>query len=368
MHGKRFRLAYYITSHGFGHAIRSCEVLHQLLLLEAELEIIVVSAVPEWLVSQNVGRRLPVRQLALDIGLIQYDSLHFDLGKTLDALRTLMADSKGIVEKEAAFLKQEQIGAVVSDIAFLPFVAAASVGIPSVGVSNFTWDWIYGIYEQFDSEWRDIIAWARECYSHCSLLLRLPMAGDCSACPRIEPIPLIARKAIRNREEVRQALGIAPGQKAYLLSFSTLILPEGAYRKLEQIEGVTFLYKSPLEFPMAHARSIDGSEVSYVEAVGAVDGVITKPGYGIVSDCLANGAPMIYTERGSFREYPILVEEIEKSLTSSFISREDFACGNWEGAIRHIGSVPLKAPKVRIDGGKIAAMNILRKLHSGGTQ
>ncbi len=366
MHGKKLALAYYISSHGFGHAIRSCEVLRQLLLLEPSLDVTVVSAVPEWLIEQNTGHSLRIRRVSLDVGLVQRDSLSFDLRKTLDVLMAIKADSKKIVEGEIAFLQQEQAGGVVSDIAFLPFVAADSVGIPSVGISNFTWDWIYEVYEQHDPAWHDIIAWARNGYSYCSLFLRLPMAGDCSACPRIEAIPLIARQSSRKREEVRRALGIVPEEKALLLSFASLNLPEDTCRRLERIEGITFIYKSPLDFPVARARSIDGLGIAYVDAVSAADGVITKPGYGIVSDCLANGVPMIYTERGEFREYPLLVEEIEKNLTSCFIDANDFACGNWEGAIRHVFSLPRKTLELRTDGARVAAERILRELQSRG--
>ena len=59
---KKRRLAYYITPHGFGHAIRSLEVANQLLLRAAEMEIIIVSTIPEFLLKQNLQRSLSVSQ------------------------------------------------------------------------------------------------------------------------------------------------------------------------------------------------------------------------------------------------------------------------------------------------------------------
>ena len=50
--GSMERLAYYITSHGFGHAVRSLEVIRQLLVQEPRLQITVVSDIPEDLVEQ----------------------------------------------------------------------------------------------------------------------------------------------------------------------------------------------------------------------------------------------------------------------------------------------------------------------------
>ena len=75
---KQRRLAYYITPHGFGHAIRSIEVVSQLLLRAPELEIVIVSTIPQFLLDQKLKRSLSVRARQLDIGLVQQDSLRFD--------------------------------------------------------------------------------------------------------------------------------------------------------------------------------------------------------------------------------------------------------------------------------------------------
>ena len=180
-------------------------------------------------------------------------------------------------------------------------------------------------------------------YAKCTLFEQLPMHGDCLACPNIENVPLVARRSSRSPHEVRSALGLASNQKVFLVSFTALEMDRRVYRRLEEIHDVVFLYKSPLTFPPANARSFDGAAVSYVDAVAAVDGVITKPGYGIVSDCLANSTPIIYTERGIFPEYQVLVDEIEKNLTAVYLNPVDFYDGNWVNAIERICSSPRKS-------------------------
>jgi hypothetical protein len=358
----RSPLAYYITAHGFGHAVRSCEILRSLIELEPAIRPIVVSNIPDFLVEQNVGMRLPMRRARLDVGLIQRDDLRFDLDKTLSILKQLREDSTRIVEREKDFLRKEQVKLVVSDIAFLPFEAAEACGIPGIGISNFTWDWIYGAYTEFDSEWNRIISWIREKYEHCSLFLQLPMHGDCSACPRIENVPLVARKANRSGQEVRSILGLDGNRKIFLVSFTALELSEGAVERLETINNVIFLYKSPLVLPLSNARSLDESGVSYVDAVAASDAVITKPGYGIVSDCLANGTPIIYTDRGIFAEYPVLVDEIERNLTAVYLHSRDFLVGNWGRAIEQISLISRKVPNIPTNGAQACARRILESL------
>ncbi len=355
-------LAYYITPHGFGHAIRSCEVLRQLTLLEPDRKIVVVSNLPEWLIEENVGKRIPMRQAVLDIGLVQDDSIRFDLDRTLTALNELLINADELVRRERDFLQREKVGVVVSDISFLPFEAAHGEEIPSIGISNFTWDWIYRAYESTDPGWGRIVSRLRHYYGRCSLFLQLPLHGDCSSCPNIEDIPLVARKARTSSDEVRHRLGYSNGDKVFLVSFSSLHLPEHALAKLEKLKDCHFLYKGPLRLPLANARSIDDPGLPYVDVTAAVDAVITKPGYGIVSDCLANGTPIAYTERGLFPEYPILVEAIEANLTAAYIPAEKFINGDWEEAMRQIYSRPRIIPEMEINGAEIAARRILSLL------
>ena len=113
---KKRRLAYYITPHGFGHAIRSLEVANQLLLRAPELEIIIVSTIPEFLLNQNLQRSLSVRARQPDMGLVQQDSLRFDLFATLKGLESLHADRIQLVSEETNFLETWGIQAVICDI------------------------------------------------------------------------------------------------------------------------------------------------------------------------------------------------------------------------------------------------------------
>ena len=50
----------------------------------------------------------------------------------------------------------------------------------------------------------------------------------------------------------------------------------------------------------------------YEDLVRAVDVVVTKPGYGIISECIANDTALLYTSRGHFVEYDVLVAEMPR--------------------------------------------------------
>ena len=50
-----------------------------------------------------------------------------------------------------------------------------------------------------------------------------------------------------------------------------------------------------------------GSGLRYEDLVAACDVVATKPGYGIIAECVANRTAILYTSRGRFVEYDVLV-------------------------------------------------------------
>lgn len=355
-------MAYYITPHGFGHAVRSLELIRRLLEKDRELEVILVSDIPEFLIEQCVGRPIAYRRRRLDVGLVQKDSIRFDLDSTLEALLALQEKEKHIVDSEKKFFRDESIRLVVSDIAFLPFRAAADYGIPGIGVSNFTWDWIYRTYSHLNPAWEDLVGWIKGCYSQCRLFLQLPMHGDCSTCPNVQDVPLVCRKPERDVQEVRKILGCDPGRQNILISFSDLRLDDEALKRIEEIENCVFFYKRPLEFRLRNGRCLDNFDLGYAEIVAAMDAVITKPGYGIVADCLATGTAMIYTDRGRFPEYEILVQAIEENLAFAYLPSADLYRGDWETAITAINGQHRSKPHVRDDGASVCAEIILREL------
>jgi hypothetical protein len=353
------QIAYYITAHGFGHAVRSLEVIKALRKLAPHAGITIVSAIPSLLVAQNLAEPLQHRRQALDMGMVQHDNLRLDLEASFWALQALHDRHQTLIEEELQFFQQQRITAVVSDVAFLPFTAAVRHGLPNVGLGNFTWDWIYQHYAAKDRRWQGLVDWVRECYQHCELFLELPMHGDCSACPRVVPVPLVARHAGRNREEVRSILGIASKTRAYLVSFTALDLSAEALHCVEQIRGVVLLYGAPLALKLANGYCVDGFDLNYADLVGAVDAVITKPGYGIVADCLAQGTPMIYTDRGDFPEYDILVREMSRQLPVAYLPSTELYAGRWERALQDLTETPRPTLTTAIDGSRVCAHTIL---------
>jgi L-arabinokinase len=95
--------------------------------------------------------------------------------------------------------------------------------------------------------------------------------------------------------------------------------------------------------------------LSYQDLVRAVDVVVSKPGYGIVSECAANGTALVYTERGRFPEYDVFVREMPKVLRCAYLDNAAILGGRWRDAVERAVAVPGPAELPRTDGAQVVA-------------
>jgi L-arabinokinase len=100
----------------------------------------------------------------------------------------------------------------------------------------------------------------------------------------------------------------------------------------------------------------------YEDLVRAVDIVVTKPGYGIVSECIANDTAILYTSRGRFAEYDVLVEGMQRYTRAQFIPQEALLSGDWEPYVTRLLAAPAPDERPAIDGARVATEMIVKML------
>ena len=89
--------------------------------------------------------------------------------------------------------------------------------------------------------------------------------------------------------------------------------------------------------------------------------VLTKPGYGIVSDAIGAGTRMVYTERGDFPEYPVMVAELPRYLACVHVSNAAVREGRVGQAVRRVLELPMPA-RPALDGAARAATRVLEAI------
>ena len=283
-----------------------------------------------------------------DTGVVQIDSLHLDARATIDRAGTFMASFDARVAAEVELLRDQDAKAVIADLPPLGIAAAHAAGLPAIAYGNFTWDWIYANYDGST----DLARRIGEIYSHTTLALRLPMWGGFDTMPNVRDLPFVARQSHRDPEDTRRALGISLHNRVVLVSFGGYGL-HGSTKP--NLHGYRVLWPGDVD----EAAMYDAG-YRYEDLVRAVDVVATKPGYGIISECIANDTALLYTSRGNFREYPVLVQEMPQYLRCAFIEQDELLSGNWQPHLDRLLAQPLPPMKPATNGAEVAADLILK--------
>jgi hypothetical protein len=118
---------------------------------------------------------------------------------------------------------------------------------------------------------------------------------------------------------------------------------------------------TPWVVPVDEGR-LYGSGLRYEDLVAAVDIVLTKPGYGIIAECIANDTAILYTSRGRFVEYDVLVAEMPRYLRAGFIGHEDLYGGRWVEHLDRVLALPTPPERPPTNGAEVVAELILERL------
>lgn len=361
------RVLVYLSGHGFGHAARTTQVVNALIEAAPFAEVHIRTTVPEWFLRASLRAPFALIPGATDTGVVQPDSLSIDESETAARAAAFYEQCTSHVTQEVRLIDALRPDVVVADIPPVAFAAATAAGVPSVAVSNFTWDWIYGGFPAFDAQApgvRDTIAQAN---AQATLALRLPFHGGFDAMPRVEDAPLVARRAAVAPDVTRARLGLRDERPLVLATFGGHggnVPLRGAADDGRFVVVATDYEVGPDQAPhpnlhVVSAHVLKEQGLTYTDLLGACDVVATKLGYGIVSECLANGVPLLYTVRGRFVEQDVFERELPAVLSCRAIAPDALRAGRWGDDVEALLAQPTPAHTPRTDGARWIAERIV---------
>lgn len=267
-----------------------------------------------------------------------------------------------LVEQEIAFVNIHQIDLIVGDIPPVCFEIADRLNIPSVAITNFTWDVIYDAYVDCHREFLPLIDEMRAFYKKASLALTLPYPCDMKVFPTRQAIPWITRVSRLTKEQARAAFNLPPSATIVLLSFGGLGLNALPWDRFQALDDYFFVATGQAELSGGNLRVLPDTQQRYEDLLRAVDVIVTKPGYGIVADVISHHVPILYTDRGEFPEYPRLVEALADCATAEYIPQSELLAGRVAPYLDRLTSKQPTWPMVAMDGANAAAQKILEML------
>ncbi len=363
-------VVFYISGHGFGHASREVEVMNALGARRPDLRIIIRSAVDASLLARTMRVPYELRPGICDTGIVQTNSVTHDDAATIAAAAAFYTTFDERADREAAALRSDDVRAVVADIVPLGLATASRLGVPSIFIGNFTWDWIYEGLAGLAAAAPYVLGSIRLAHASATVTLKLPLSPSFAGTglPNVRDLSLIARRSTRSRDQTRAHFGLPPARTLALLSFGGYGLSELDLAGVDCADEWDLVVTNRstsdnASSSLQHVHSIPelaltSRDFRYEDLVAAADAVITKPGFGIIGECATAETPMVYTSRGDFREYDVLVDEMPKILRCAFISQADLFGGRWRSALDKALAQPAPTRRLEPTGADEAADEI----------
>lgn len=338
-----------ITAHGWGHLAQTAPIISTLRNRIDGAEFVVRSGLPRAIVEQRCGPLLRFYPSDTDFGVAMATPFVVDRDTTLERYTQLHASFSSTVSELAALIAKERCNMVLSNVGYLAIAAGRKANVPTVAISSLNWGDLFQFYCGENPSALEILRDIDRSYASADLFLRLVPGLPMDRLQTMAVSRPIANIGTARRSNLAQAMGASSELPIIVCAFGGMLpdkIPPFATngRSLTVIGPATWVDQGVIP--------IDSIQMPYSDVLASADLVVTKPGYGIVSElgCLAKPSVMIL--RGDWPEQSSLLTWLSaRALTCNVDAEVSLQAAD----LRHMVASSLKqsqnAPKNATEAG-----------------
>ncbi len=316
------KIAFFLTGHGFGHGVRNSAIISA---LPPDVEVDIYTSLPKAFFQEELHRPYRLIPCEIDCGCLQTSTVNVDIEATFARYAELDNDRARAIKHFSAQLVNSRTDLVIGDIPPLAFPIAKAAAIPAWNLCNFDWVDIYLPYLEKHPRYGDMLQRMQEDYSQAQRWIRFFPWMKSSYRETFEEIGMVCRTGAPRRMEFAERFGLDAGKKWCLIYVGSFGLEGVSWDQLGQFSDWEFLGLYPLKGASNNYHQIP-KDVSfrYADLTASVDVVLGKLGYGLVSECLSLGKPILFLGRNAFAEFDMLRELVLQRGLGMEISLERF--------------------------------------------
>jgi uncharacterized protein (TIGR00661 family) len=321
-------ICFYISDYGYGHASRDIAIIRRILSKYNGVRIYIKTEGPFHFVHQSLPQKnVEVIQTKNDIGVVfKKNSATVDRERTKKMVDEWIDSWDGYIQSERKFCEKHKINLIVLDIVPQPFIVADALSIPSIAISNFTWYYIfYNLFGGIPATER-----IKEAYQCADIALVLPFNEEMDIFKKKKDISLVSREISEDRHDMRRKCSISDDELLVYVGVGKSFNPSflSNMKKLD-VPNVKFLVSSNTELPFENVVRIPSNETETQNYIAMCDLIVSKTGYGTVSEAVRAKIPMFLLKRDGFKEDELIGNKVEELGFGRFISEESFLDGAW---------------------------------------
>ena len=321
-------ICFYISDYGYGHASRDIAIIRKILDKYDGVKLFVKTDDPIHFVRQSLPQKnIEVLRTKNDVGVVfKENSVTVDRERTKNMVDGWLSSWDSYILTERRFCENHKINLIISDITPQPFIVANELNIPGIAISNFTWYYIF--YNLFgDTPATERI---KEAYQCSDLALILPFNEEMNLFKEKKEISLVSREITMDKYDIRRECDVSDDELLVYVGVGRSFDPS-YLRGMKNINkpNVKFLASSNTELPFENVIKIPTDETETQNYIAACDLIVSKTGYGTVSEAVKARIPMFLLKREGFKEDELIGNTIEELAIGKFIPEKSFLDGDW---------------------------------------
>jgi uncharacterized protein (TIGR00661 family) len=295
-------VAYYISDYGFGHATRSIAIIRELFnRYNGSLKVIICNSYAiNFLKDSLVGLNIEYRKINTDVGyVLKQNSMEINTVGLKTKYFQFIKNWERKLQSEKGFLIDNKIDFVISDISPLPFLPSKELDIPAIGISNFTW---YTAYLGLINE-KDLTCF-RNAYLNMEYFFKLAGSNENDwITVQNESFGFISRNpTIENVAEIVQRVNLKRNKIIVYFGLGMKVDINLNELKLWDNESCVFLVSNNVDIELPNVYKIPENYTESQNYIAASDLVISKAGWGTVSEGILNSKPLLILDRNEMNE------------------------------------------------------------------
>ncbi len=333
-----------ISSHGWGHLAQTVPIVAALRSRLPGLHITVRTGLDTAVVRDRftvAGQPAPdVLPDRSDFGFEMRDALTIDDERSIARYAALHADAAWL-DRERDSLRALGVDAVIANVGYMPLAAAASLGLPSFGVSSLNWADVLASRAHGRADVMAIAGSMRQAYAKADRLFALVPGMPFDGFERRVRAAPIGRRGRADRAGLRKALGVPATQRIMMVAFGGLPMAFDTARwQLPAGWSAVMLTSGTVETPTVVAAERLGW--NYIDLLASCDLLVAKPGYGTFAEAGFASRDTLAVPRDDWPEAPWLIDWLAQYARCATIALPDLRAGRFETGLAVIARQPAR--------------------------
>ncbi|MCW9133360.1 hypothetical protein OF830_20935 [Bacillus paramycoides] len=295
---------FYVSEYGFGHATRCIALIRAILSTREDVQVIICNSFAIQFIRASLteyGDKVIFHDVETDVGFVlKENSLDLDKEKLEQSYEEFCTKLPQKINNEIDFLSAFTVDCIISDISPIAFEIADKLEVPSIGISNFTWYTVYknvvpdnllrvykNMYEKMDYFYTlagsNEDNWARLNTSSFNFYSRT-----------INPVEVKKLEQQLNPTGKKQIIFMPIGMKIDIGDITELPLWDD--------ERYIFIVSHNMKIEHKNVHKIPGDYTESQNYVAAADCIISKAGWGTVSEAVLQNKTLLIINRKSMIE------------------------------------------------------------------